>query len=204
MPDTTDVNDMLEKTAPLFGLRKIVHPDGRFEWGDKSKKTPIGSRESIYPHDAAMIAKTIGVGSIILDLNNIDFELGAMQISDSEKCFWLLDGRKVTISMDRYGIFASVSNIPDENAPKKSFIDRRTSNFTSNRDVFRKCLHPECDVVVDTSKRKSGCCSKAHMSFECIHPSCVERAKKNGWSKATHPFGTKIAKAHWEFRSPLR
>lgn len=193
--------DMLERSAPLFGLRKIVHPNGKFEWGDNSKKTPIGSRESIYPHDIVLISKTLGIGSIILGLDNVDFERGAMQVSDREKCFWTLDGKKITITMDREGIFANISNEADKDIPTKSFLDRREKSFSSTRDVFRKCLHPDCDIVVDTSKRKSGCCSKAHMNFECTHPSCVARAEKNGWKKSTHPFKTKIAKKHWEFRA---
>lgn len=65
---------------------------------------------------------------------------------------------------------------------------------------LQKCIHPECNVQVDLSKKKSGACSKAHMNFECTHPSCVARAEVNGWARATHPFGTKIAKQHWQYR----
>ena len=63
-----------------------------------------------------------------------------------------------------------------------------------------KCIHPECGVEVDLSQKKSGACCKAHMNFECTHPKCVARAEKENWARPTHPFGTKIAGEHWQWR----
>lgn len=72
---------------------------------------------------------------------------------------------------------------------------------------LQPCINPHCTngadggrAMVDTGKKKSGACSKACMNFECVHPDCVKRAAANGWGRATHPWGTKIATQHAAFR----
>ena len=193
-----DENKILEKTAPLFGLRKIIRPDGSFYWRSDGQ-TPIGCREALYPNDLQIIARAIGLGATIIDLKNTDFTRGALQVKENEKWFWLLDGRRVNVFMGAQGLFvASVSNEPDSDIPGADFINRGT--IETQNSAIQKCLHPECGVMVDTSRKKSGCCSRKHMNFECVHPSCVAHAEKNSWGRATHPFGTKIAAAHWQYR----
>jgi hypothetical protein len=64
----------------------------------------------------------------------------------------------------------------------------------------RPCIHPDCEVLVDRRVKKSGACCKAHMNYVCTHPDCVKKAAAQGWKHYTHPFGTKIATAHWEYR----
>jgi len=192
------MDNILEETAELFGLRKTVKPDGSFFWRENKDKLEVGFREAFYQSDIEVIRKVLGFGSMILNLGDVDFTVGALQTGNYTKNIWLRDGRKIDISLSRNGgVIASVSNEPDKNKPSPAFMDRRVQAPSGKR----KCLHPLCDVEVDLSKKKSGCCSKAHMNFECRHPKCVERAKINGWTKATHPFGTKIAREHWESRA---
>lgn len=75
-------------------------------------------REVITPADVEMISRTLGFGSIILDLHLTDYSLGAYQSGDRSKCFWLKDGRRVDISMSSDGgIFSSVTNEPDKDRP---------------------------------------------------------------------------------------
>jgi len=71
----------------------------------------------------------------------------------------------------------------------------------------QSCINEFCErgvdgvrKMVDTTKRKSGACSRACMSFECSHESCLARAIKAGWPRATHRWGTKIAQNHKEYR----
>ena len=188
--------DILEETAQLFGLRKSITADGKSFWREDKSKLENGYREALYPSDIKMIVSTIGLGSIILDLGNVDYTTGALQKSEHDKCVWLLDGRRVNFSMSYGVITGSVTNEPDPKKPEPAFIDRRAQKPTG----IRKCLHPDCDVMVDIAKKKSGCCSKQHMNFECANPACVARAEVNGWGRATHPFGTKIAKEHWQYK----
>ncbi len=190
-----DKQELLEKSAELFGLRKTVSPDGGISWRENKSTLQPGWREELYVSDVNMIQKTLGFGAIILQLGMVDFTTGSMQGEGATKYIWLTDGRKITLSAGTGAIVGSISNEPDKNKPSSVFIDKIV-----RRPTISKCLHPLCDVMVDRTKRKSGCCSKAHMSFECTEPKCVKRANSNGWTRMTHPFGTKIAEAHWEFR----
>lgn len=187
--------ELLERSAHLFGLRKTVSPDGSFSWREDKSKLDVGWREELYISDIQMIQKTLGFGSVILQLGRIDFTIGAMQGEGATKYIWLTDGRKITLSAGTGAIIGSISNDPDKNKPSPAFVDK-----IDRKPVVSKCLHPLCDIMVDRSKKKSGCCSKEHMNFECTNPKCVERAVLNGWNRASHPFGTKIAKEHWGFR----
>lgn len=72
--------------------------------------------------------------------------------------------------------------------------------------TVQPCVNEFCErgvdgvrKTVDTTKRRSGACGRACMSFECSHKSCVARAVKAGWSRATHRWGTKIARDHKEY-----
>ena len=187
---------ILEETAPLFGLRKTVKPDGSWFWRESKDKIETGWLEALYPSDIKMITSSLGFGSIILSLGNADYTTGSMQ-KDNGKCIWLLDGRRVDFEYGAGGFISSITNEADPNKPQSNFIDRRNADTTPK---IGKCLHPECEKMVDRSKKKSGCCSKEHMNFECTNPACVERANINGWNKATHPFGSKIAQEHWQYR----
>lgn len=190
------MDNVLEATAHLFGLRKSITPEGKIFWREDKSKLENGCREALYPSDIKIIVSTLGLGAMILDLGSVDYTIGALQKSEKEKSIWLLDGRRVDISMSHETITASVTNSTDLQKPQPAFIDRRAQKPTG----IRKCLHPDCEIMVDIAKKKSGCCSKEHMNFECTNPVCVVRAKVNGWSRATHPFGTKIAREHWQYK----
>ena len=78
----------------------------------------VGEREPITKDNISMIARTLGFGSMILNLHLTDYSRGAVQKSNHEKCFWLTDGRRVDISMKYGTIVASMTNEPDENIPE--------------------------------------------------------------------------------------
>jgi hypothetical protein len=85
------------------------------------------------------------------------------------------------------GLKAEIQVIDDFGA----YLDKRAT---------RKCIHPECDVLVDIRKHHSGACCKTHMNYECSHPDCLKKAAAKGWKRYTHPFGTRIAVEHWDYR----
>lgn len=68
---------------------------------------------------------------------------------------------------------------------KKILKDLKQSN---ENHVKAKCLHLECNVEVDRSKKKSGCCCIEHTKFYCKKCKC--------W----HFYGTKIAESHYSFK----
>lgn len=77
----------------------------------------IGERVPITKANINMIAGSMGIGSMLLDLHMTDYSRGAMQTGEHEKSFWLIDGRKVTISMAGGGFIASVTQVPDPDIP---------------------------------------------------------------------------------------
>lgn len=72
--------------------------------------------------------------------------------------------------------------------------------------LIAPCINPYCTTnngqpaTVDRRKKKSGACCKACMSYVCTHPACVKKAADKGWKHYTHPWGTKIAEEHKEYR----
>lgn len=97
---------------------------------------------------------------------------------------------------------------------KRAFKDALLTSDQKLLDLLQKevgpvqpCVNEFCErgadgarKMVDTTKRKSGACCRDCMSFECSHESCVARAVKAGWDRATHRWGTKIAQDHKEYR----
>lgn len=82
-----------------------------------------------------------------------------------------------------------------------------TAALLSATAVVQPCINPFCTngegggrAMVDRTKKKSGACSKACLNYQCSHPDCVARAQANGWKRPTHPWGSKIADQHKEYR----
>lgn len=194
----SQINQLMKHMMPIMGLREVVRPDGTRYIKD-SGATPPGYFESLYPSDITTIINTLGHASMLLDLNHVDFTRGARQEDEYTKSIWHQDGRRITLSMSYSVVTASISNSPDPDRPEPLFDDRRKIANPPDFTV-QKCLHPDCQIMVDRSKRKSGCCCKEHMHYECTHPDCVKKAALAGWPRATHPFGTKIADLHWQYK----
>lgn len=155
--------------------------------------------QPLYPHQIIALKRILGIGAIIVDLDHIDYTRG--RVETSPNCFkmWTLDKKRINIDTIMHGqdspaMFATQTKEVAEDWPiEPAFPD------TSQHNI-QKCINPFCDNQVNLSERKSGACCKACMNYECIHPTCIIRAKVNGWKRATHPWGTKIAELHKEYR----
>ena len=95
----------------------------------------------------------------------------------------------------------------------RMLVDKKFSNINKKQMLadaeknLKPCINPFCTkgangtrATVNLAIHSSGACCRACMNYECTHPDCVKRAVLNGWSRATHPWGTKIAEAHKEYR----
>ena len=190
------MSEVVDRLVQMITKREVVSLSGERSW-KVGNRLEIGWRETLFPEDVATIKTAAGLGAMLLDLHLVDYTIGSRQDSEDSKSIWLLDGRRVDLSsLGGAGFMASATKKADPEKPEPAFRDWRPSGSGK----IRKCLHPDCQIEVDITKKKSGCCCKAHMNFECEHPTCLVRATVNGWAKATHPFGTKIAKEHWQYR----
>lgn len=139
------------------------------------------------------IKRVVGFGSSLF-ISDIDYSRGRGILSELDRCLWTNKGHRITIQVYSDGGFiVSRSNEVDQELPPAIYP-------AINENLF-KCIKPECQVLVDRKKRKSGACCKGHISYECTHPKCVKRAIDNGWSKSTHMYGSKIAYDHMRWRS---
>lgn len=95
---------------------------------EDKNKIDENKREPITPSTIRMIASSIGLGAIILDLHLTDYSLGAYQTAETSKCFWLKDGRRVDISMTADGgVISSVTNKPDQERPITKYQGEKTN-----------------------------------------------------------------------------
>ena len=67
-----------------------------------------------------LVRRTLGpVQCMVLGLGHVDVSFGQARLGPSEKCIWLEDGRRVTISLvEGGGYIASVSTEPDPEASR--------------------------------------------------------------------------------------
>lgn len=100
---------------------------------------------------------------------------------------------------ERLGLKTEVRKIDDMDA----YLEERARKA----GLIAECVNPYCTkgedgkaAIVDQRKRRSGACCKEHMNYECTHPGCVAKAKKNGWKCYKHAWGTKIAMEHQAYR----
>lgn len=146
----------------------------------------------------AALKRMVGIGALIVDLDRIDYTRG--RVETNPNCFkmWTIDRKRINVDavvsgQDSPALFATqTKDVAEDWPPEPAFPDYNP--------YLRKCINPFCDNRVDISERKSGACSKSCMNYECTHPDCVARAELNGWKRATHPWGTKIAEQHKTYR----
>jgi len=150
--------------------------------------------EPVTPFQVSAIQAVLGFGaSLIVDFRSVDYTKGRGILEGLDRCLWTKKGQRITISVIRDGgLIASQAREVDPDLPPSVYPEINVNLF--------KCVKPECQEMVDRSVRKSGACCKDHMNYECSHPDCLKRAAKEGWARATHPYGTKIAKAHINWR----
>jgi hypothetical protein len=150
--------------------------------------------EPVTPLQVKGLKVALGFGAIVLNFDDIDYTRGrGILTGKHDRCLWTREGFRISIIVaSDGGIIASQSKEVDPELPPPSYPDVNPNMF--------KCINPDCNVMVDGSKRKSGACCKDHMNYECTHPDCVLRAQTNGWSRPTHPHGTKIGKTHIHWR----
>lgn len=85
---------------------------------NKVEGDAVGSRSIMERWEVNMIARELGLGAMVLDLGQADLTRGSMRVSERSRCFWLNDGRRVTVSLvGDGGIIGSVSNEPDPELP---------------------------------------------------------------------------------------
>lgn len=149
--------------------------------------------EPVTPLQVNSLRTFIGIGAAIVDFGNVDYTKGRGILEGLDRCLWTKKGYRITIHvMEHGGIIVSQSREIDPDLPPSVYPGINTNLY--------KCIKPECDIMVDRNKRKSGACCKEHMSYECTHIDCVLRAQTNNWKRPTHPYGTKIARQHLQWR----
>lgn len=154
--------------------------------------------------------------------SNVDYTRGRGILGEHDRCIWLKDGRRVTISVSlRDGsTISQISTTADPNIPPPAYStpaipNHKSTDFDTLKSLLlgaidkglvlqgkhiQKCINPDCDNQVDITKKRSGACCKGCMSFECTHPDCLKKAEKMGWEKYTHRYGTKIAQKHLDYK----
>lgn len=150
--------------------------------------------EPLSQFQVTAIRRLLGFGAnIIIDFNSIDYTKGRGVLGGQNRCMWTKKGQRITIDVaSDGGLIAWQSKEVDPELPPSIYPEVNVNLF--------KCIKPECEAMVDRSVRKSGACCKEHMNYKCSHPDCIKRAAKEGWSRSTHPYGTKIAAAHLQWR----
>lgn len=80
----------------------------------------IGVRERLTRQQVAEIQTVLGTVAILFDLHLTDFSRGAMRVGPRSKCFWLTDGRRITLQHMPAddSIVASITPQPDLGRPK--------------------------------------------------------------------------------------
>ncbi len=175
-------------------------------------ETFVTKEPGIYPLKKALaqaIIQQAGIFAITFH-NKIDYRYGIflqeryiegepekMRAFDMKFKFWLTDGKAVSatccigkgIEHDHFLLSTSTERDPE-----------RPKNPQFPNAMTQKCHNPFCDNLVDRAKKKSGACCRKCLNYECTHPACIQRAKDNGWKRATHSWETKIGKAHLSYR----
>lgn len=138
----------------------------------------------------------------LCDWHRVDYSRG-MRRDGLSASLWTLDGKRIDVTaFPEGGGMITQTREKDPVLPPARYEDtyNKIADKIAESASLKPCIKPECDVVVDRRKRKSGACCKDHMNYECTHPDCVKRAEENGWKRATHSYATKVGKAHLEFR----
>ena len=150
--------------------------------------------EPLSQSQVTAIRRLLGFGAnILIDFNSIDYTKGRGVLDGQSRCMWTKKGQRITIDVaSDGGLIASQAKEVDPELPPSIYPEVNVNLF--------KCIKPGCEVWVNRSVRKSGACCKEHMSYECSHPDCIKRAEKEGWSRSTHPYGSKIARLHLKWR----
>lgn len=149
--------------------------------------------ELISPIQVAALKQMLGISALVVDLHLVDYSRGRGVLEGLNRCLWTYAGQRITITVIHDGgMIVSQTKDPDPDLPPAEYPEVNIH--------LRKCIMPECETLVDLRERKSGACCREHMNYECSHQDCVLRAQANGWPRATHPYGTKIAKLHLPWR----
>jgi len=79
-----------------------------------------GRREPLQQELVTLIRIALGANAAEFDLHLVDLTRGAMRVGRNKKCFWLTDGRRVTVQhiLANDSLAISITLQPDLTRPK--------------------------------------------------------------------------------------
>ena len=70
-------------------------------------------REPVTKKQVDIIAKIIGLGAIIVELDKVDYSVGRGILEGNDRCLWTVDGKRITIEAGSGALIVSQSTEVD-------------------------------------------------------------------------------------------